>query len=231
LLTETSAKTTLPAPREPFTRGDDALASQAAFRLPKTKWKVLMKKANNGIRRSMPWLAASGIALAAFGASAQTMPDSGWSIGGSLGSSHWKGSDLGGIANDPSDTGLKAYGGYWFGPTFGLEGGYVNLGKFKGPNGNLKSDGAFFDAVGKIPLSGTNFSVLGRVGLYNGSLKFDKFGLTESDRGTNFKVGLGAQYDFDPRLGMRAEWERYRLDTNNIKANTDMYSVGVNYRF
>jgi OmpA-OmpF porin, OOP family len=190
-----------------------------------------MKKPTNGIRRSMPWLAAAGIALATFGASAQTAPGSGWSIGGSLGSSHWKGSDLGGIASDPSDTGLKAYGGYWFGQTFGLEGGYVNLGKFKGPSGNLKSDGAFFDAVGKIPLSGTNFSVLGRLGVYNGKLKFDKLGLTESDRGTNFKAGLGAQYDFDSRLGMRAEWERYRLDATGIKANTDLYSVGVDYRF
>ena len=39
------------------------------------------------------------------------------------------------------------------------------------------------------------------------------------------------QYDFDPKLGIRGEWERYRFDALGTKSNADMYSVGLNYKF
>ena len=39
------------------------------------------------------------------------------------------------------------------------------------------------------------------------------------------------QYDFDPQLGIRGEWERYRFDALGAKSNADMYSVGLNYKF
>ena len=44
-------------------------------------------------------------------------------------------------------------------------------------------------------------------------------------------MGAGVQYDFDKNLGVRGEWERYRFDALGGKSNTDLYSVGVNYRF
>ena len=55
--------------------------------------------------------------------------------------------------------------------------------------------------------------------------------LAGSDRGTSYKVGAGLQYDFDPRLGVRGEWERYRFDALGGKSNADMVSVGLNYKF
>ena len=39
------------------------------------------------------------------------------------------------------------------------------------------------------------------------------------------------QYDVDRNLGVRGEWERYRFDAFGSKANTDLYSIGLNYRF
>ena len=151
----------------------------------------------------------------------------GLSVGGSLASTRWKGDDIGGLSTDKSATGGKIYGGYAFTPNFGLEAGYASLGKFDSAAGSVKADGFFADAVGTLPL-GSGFSALGRVGLFNGKLDSS---LAGDDRGTSYKVGAGLQYDFDPRLAVRGEWERYRFDALGSKSNADMYSVGVNYKF
>ncbi len=151
----------------------------------------------------------------------------GLSIGGSLASTKWKGDDIGGLSTDKSATGGKIYGGYSFTPNFGLEAGYATFGKFKSAAGSLKADGFYADAVGTLPL-GNGFSALGRVGVFNGKLDSS---LAGDDRGTSYKVGAGVQYDFDPKLGIRGEWERYRFDALGTKSNADMYSVGLNYKF
>lgn len=152
----------------------------------------------------------------------------GLSIGGSLGSSHYKGDDVGGISTDRSDTGGKIYGGYSITPNFGVELGYAQLGKFSSPAGELKAKGTYLDAVGTMPL-GNDFSLLGRVGVFGGRAENSFTGST--DTGTNLKVGAGVQYDFAKNLGVRGEWERYRFETSGTKANTDMYSIGLNYKF
>lgn len=160
--------------------------------------------------------------LAAFGAHAE-----GLSIGGSIGSSHWKGDDVGAASTDRNDTAYKLYGGYGITPNFGVELGYANVGKFSSGAGSLKADALYLDGVGTLPL-GNGFSALGRVGVFNGKLDSS---LAGSDRGTSYKVGAGVQYDIDKNLGVRGEWERYRFDALGTKANTDLYSVGVNYKF
>ena len=151
----------------------------------------------------------------------------GLSVGGSLASTKWKGDDIGGVSTDKSATGGKIYGGYSFTPNFGLEAGYATFGKYKSAAGSVKADGFYADAVGTLPL-GNGFSALGRVGVFNGKLDSS---LAGDDRGTSYKVGAGVQYDFDPKLGIRGEWERYRFDALGAKSNADMYSVGLNYKF
>ena len=128
----------------------------------------------------------------------------GLSVGGSLASTKWKGDDIGGVSTDKSATGGKIYGGYSFTPNFGLEAGYATFGKYKSAAGSVKADGFYADAVGTLPL-GNGFSALGRVGVFNGKLDSS---LAGDDRGTSYKVGAGVQYDFDPKLGIRGEWER-----------------------
>ena len=160
--------------------------------------------------------------LAAVGAHAE-----GLSIGGSIGSSHWKGDDVGAASTDRNDTAYKLYGGYGITPNFSVELGYANIGKFSSSAGSLKADALYLDGVGTLPL-GNGFSALGRVGVFNGKLDSS---LAGSDRGTSYKVGAGVQYDIDKNLGVRGEWERYRFDALGTKANTDLYSVGVNYKF
>jgi OOP family OmpA-OmpF porin len=48
----------------------------------------------------------------------------------------------------------------------------------------------------------------------------------------SYKYGLGLQYDFTPSLGLRGEWERYRVnDAVGNKGDIDMFSIGLVYIF
>jgi OOP family OmpA-OmpF porin len=166
---------------------------------------------------------SSVLVLAAAGARAE-----GLYIGGAIGQSHDKsGADSTLAITDHSGTGLKAWGGWSFDEHFGVEAGYVDLGKFGSPAGDVKASGYYLDGVGTLPL-GNNFSALARIGAFRGTLR-DAVG--DSDSGTNVKVGAGLQYDLTKNVGVRGEWERYRLDSFGTHADNDLYSIGVNYRF
>jgi OOP family OmpA-OmpF porin len=164
----------------------------------------------------------SAAALVALSAQAQ-----GPYVGGSLGSTKYNGPDIGGVSTDDSGTGGKLYGGYEITPNIAVEAGYANLGKASSAAGHVKGEGIFVDAVGKVPIT-DSFSALGRIGAFNGKAKTN---LGDSDRDTNAKFGLGVQYDFNKQTSLRGEWERYKFKAFGEKADTDMYSVGVNYKF
>ena len=173
--------------------------------------------------------------LVALSAQAQSAaPATPWYAGGSIAYSHYNDPNFGGAIDDSSGTGGKVYGGYSFTPNFALEAGYAALGKAhvngatRGPGGNtdVKGQGLFLDAVGTLPFS-QGFSGLGRVGIVNSKIK--AFGMDENS--TEWKFGAGVQYDFDPHLGVRGEWERYYFKPVDDKGNTDQYSVGLNYKF
>ncbi len=48
----------------------------------------------------------------------------------------------------------------------------------------------------------------------------------------SYKYGVGAEYDFTRNIGVRAEWERYRIsDGISDKINVDLISASILYRF
>lgn len=169
------------------------------------------------------------LALAGLGGigSAGTAQAEGLYIGGSAGSAHYKGPSIGGVATDRSSTGTKLFGGYQITPNLAVEGGYVNFGKVKSTAGQLKADGLYLDAIGSVPLSGP-LSAYGKLGVFNGKTQGSLIG---SDRGTHAKLGAGLTYAIDRNLSVQGEWERYRFDTTGVRANTDLYSLGVKFNF
>jgi OOP family OmpA-OmpF porin len=200
-------------------------------------------------------------ALSAITSSFAVADNSGWYGGVSVGQSQAKIDDeritssllQGGLTttsiNDRDrDTGYKLYGGYQFNKYFALEGGYFDLGEFGFTantvplgtlNGNIKLRGVNFDLIGILPIS-EKFSAFGRVGVNHAEAK-DSFTGTgavtvlnpnPSKRDTNYKVGLGLQYDFTGPFALRAEVERYRInDAVGNKGDIDLFSVGLIYRF
>ena len=144
----------------------------------------------------------------------------------------------------------KAFIGYNFNQYVALEAGYFNLGKFKfdttvTPAGTLhgeaKSQGANLDAVFGYPL-GQGFNVFGRIGIQNtqskvaltgaGSVNVLTSSVSETRRG--WKSGIGLGYEFAKNIGVRGEWEYYRIpdgtNTDTV-AKVDVVGVSLYYRF
>lgn len=189
--------------------------------------------------------------------SAALAEDSGWYIGigggvtetsidedrirSSLFSSGYTVTDF---SEDDTDSGYKLFGGYQFNRNFALEGGYFDLGSYDfmaetQPSGSLSGDievsGVNLDLVGLLPLS-ERFSLLGRAGAAYAKAS-DTFRSTgpivvpnpsRSERDTNIKFGVGAQWAFSDRIAARVEAERYRLDDAvGNRGDIDLYSVSV----
>ena len=153
------------------------------------------------------------------------------------------------VSDDNRDTAYKLYGGYQFNKNFALEAGYFNLGEFGFTattvpagtlSGKIKLQGLNLDAVGIMPIT-EKFSAFGRLGLQYAQAK-DNFSSTgsvaaltnpnPSKEDTNYKAGLGVQYDFTQSIGMRVEAERFRInDAVGNSGDINMYSVGLIYRF
>jgi len=164
----------------------------------------------------------SAAALAAFSAHAE-----GPYAGASLGSARYQGSDIGGLSTDKSGTGGKIYGGYGITPNIAVEAGYADIGKASSAAADVKAHGVYADLVGTVPIA-QSFSAIGRVGAFNGRSTVSG---GASETSTNPKVGLGVQYDFNKQAGIRGEWERYRYKAFGEKVDSDLYSVGLNYKF
>ncbi len=152
------------------------------------------------------------------------------------------------INDDDRDTGYKIYGGYRINRNFAIEGGYFNLGEFGYAlttvptgtlTGNIELQGVNLDVVGILPFT-EKFSAFARVGAnyaeardhFVGTGSVNVLDPNPSQRDTNYKFGVGLQYDFTESLAMRVEAERYRIDDAvGNKGDVDLASIGLVYRF
>ncbi|MET0279527.1 MAG: OmpA family protein [Steroidobacteraceae bacterium] len=152
------------------------------------------------------------------------------------------------IADDNDHFAYKAFAGYDFSRYFAMEGGYFDPGRFGylagttppgSLRGNMRLNGVNLDALAFLPM-GDRFSLFGRVGAnyaevrdaFVGSGSVNVLTPDRSERNLNYKFGAGMQWLFTPSFAMRAEAERYRIDDpTDRKADIDMFSIGLLYRF
>lgn len=141
-----------------------------------------------------------------------------------------------------SDAAFKVFGGYQFNRNWALEGGYFNLGKFGYTSttvpagtlkGQIKLQGLNLDVVGTLPLS-ERFSVIGRAGLqyaeardsFTGTGAIQVLSRNPTKRDTNYKLGVGLQYEVNPSFFVRGEAERYRInDAVGNRGDINVFSV------
>ena len=145
-----------------------------------------------------------------------------------------------------SDTGMRLKLGYKYSRYFSVESEFVDFGRapadiFASP-GNLasafRSTGFGVDTVAMLPVW-RSFSFYGSFGAYRGETRnvfatYSTSLLGESAaRGTRWRYGLGMRYDFTPKLGIHAEFERYSPLGSPLAGEPDseLVSVGVNWRF
>ena len=169
-----------------------------------------------------------------------------WYVGGALGQSRFNGSLGTAPAGfsvtefDRTDTGFKLFAGANLNPNFAVEGGYVGLGKASltvtedgeggSVSGNVKGDGYFVDLVGKMPVA-QNWALFGKLGVFHGKVKASAGDGSDSDSGTSYKFGVGAEYALTKTIAVRGEWERYRFKAFGDSGNANLLSVGVTLAF
>lgn len=206
-------------------------------------------------------LAAVFISTAAVAAPSALAADvasaSAWYLGAGAGQSKAKlddssinavltGAGVTAATKDETDFSYKLFAGYQINRYFAVEGGYFNLGEYsfttttasaKTLIGSMKNHrGANLDVLGILPL-GDKFSLFARLGVQS-SKTSDLFGGTAvagfapSKNKTDYKAGAGAEFDFTKNVGVRAEWERYRVSNGfNGKLDVDVVSASLLYRF
>jgi OOP family OmpA-OmpF porin len=146
--------------------------------------------------------------------------------------------------DDHRNRGYKAFGGYQFNRHFAIEGGFFDIGAYDFTattlppgdlTGTLEAKGLNLDLVGMLPF-GERFSAFARVGAayartrdsFAGSGPIIVLDTNPSKRDTNVKFGAGLQLDFNERLAMRLEGERYRIsDAVGNEGDIDLISLGL----
>ncbi|ABR90721.1 Uncharacterized conserved protein [Janthinobacterium sp. Marseille] len=147
-----------------------------------------------------------------------------------------------------NSTGYKLYGGYEFNQYFGVQGGYVNLGKGKIAYADDDVQGNFSSKVRSLYIAATatlpvnnQFAVFAKLGVSRNRVKiadvYTEAGVagyvSESDTRTTPLIGIGAAYNFSKKLAAVLEYENFgkvaKDDGVNLKAN--LFSVGLRYKF
>jgi len=214
------------------------------------------------MKASTKMISALALATLCTGAFAQQAASTGLYLYGALGSSRIEnnqgqldsiltGAGATGLSSslDKTDTGYKLQAGYMFNRTFGVEGGWVDLGKFRYSaayaGGSLNSDisvsGFNVAAIAAWPVM-DRLSVFGKAGALYAETKASANGagpggaatLAAKDKTWVGDLGVGVSYDLSQNLAVRAEYERF-FDVGNAsttgKSDVDLVSVGLKYSF
>lgn len=152
---------------------------------------------------------------------------------------------------DETDTAWKLNLGHRYNRHFAVEAGYTDFGRFSlgtattGPAasaaGEIRGHALSLDAVGIAPVN-DRFSVFDKVGVQHWNLSANSVALSggvpttvvSSACGSDWKIGLGAQYDFSRKVAVRFEWERFVNvgdSANTGCGNIDVLAIGLQYKF
>ena len=167
--------------------------------------------------------------------SAESKADSGFYIGGSVGTAGVEidtGDPVNPVIFDEDDFAWKAFGGYNFDLpilNLGIEGGYVDLG---GPSADIggilievDSDG--FDAFGVLGVDLGPIGIFAKAGVIAWDAEFSIDGVTGTDDGTDPAYGIGAKIGLGS-LAFRLEYELFDIeDTEDVA----MISAGIVWTF
>ncbi|KQQ32997.1 hypothetical protein ASF61_13010 [Duganella sp. Leaf126] len=162
-------------------------------------------------------------------------------IGGNVGRAEQKLSIEGDSIKD-HDTGFKLYGGYNFNQNFGLEAGYVDLGKMERSGGvarvRFEPTSVYFAATGTLPLD-PQFALFAKAGVARTEVKanFAVGNLSEDDKASRSTayLSVGAAYAVNTNFSVVAEYEYFgkvaKIEDSNGNLKANMVSVGVRYKF
>jgi OmpA-OmpF porin, OOP family len=205
----------------------------------------------------LPVLAAAVLAVASFGAMAQTSGNAtpnntmrndtrertSWLPGTQRGyvglnvgrPEYGSGCGNGLFGCDDPSARAHVYTGGMFNDYLGLELGYLYEGSADRGGGRTRAEGVNLSLMLKAPLGA--FNVYGKAGPLYGRARVSASPLSGiesgSRRGWGRAYAVGAGYDFTPSTGAVLEWSRneFRFPPGGGRAEVDAVSLGLVYRF
>ncbi len=116
-----------------------------------------------------------------------------------------------------ASTALSVLGGYTINSNFAVEVAFVNFGSVDLPlSTTVDSSALSISGVGSYPLNDEAF-LIGKLGLASTNLKQTN---VPSESNTGLTYGIGAQFNFDKQIGIRAGYDVYKV------GNVVTYQVG-----
>jgi hypothetical protein len=184
------------------------------------------------MHRSARRLGALAALATAFALPAAHAADSGFYLGGGLGTARQEGSFLNGNF-DKEDTAKRVFAGYRFGwlPILDIaaEAGYRDFGKpntdFSGSRAEVRMTG--FDAAALVILPILPIDLYGKAGVLRYDLDRSAGATTLNATGNAAFYGVGAGFRVW-RVNIRAEYERFNVPELQ---RSDMFSVNAYFRF
>ena len=173
-------------------------------------------------------------ALAALAVPLAANADSGFYIGGSVGSATLE-EDFDGFSLDADNTAYRFVAGWQLGDMLSLEAGYQNFGSFDDSftvggepvNVSIEADGWMLGGTASLPL-GPALSLYGRAGAFIWDADAEVNSIVEGRTDdTNPYYGAGAKVAIGERIDLIGDWTRYELDDTE----SDVISLGFTLRF
>jgi OmpA-OmpF porin, OOP family len=146
--------------------------------------------------------------------------------GGELGTPGYREGGINGVAGNGSGVSGKVFGGVQVAPHVAVEAGAAALGHIDDASGTARGQSLFVDMVGSMPVA-KDWSVLGRLGAARANVETSN----GDDHGAGLNYGAGVQYQINPSVALRGEWEDYRLALFDGHPNIHQYSVGLKLGF
>lgn len=113
---------------------------------------------------------------------------------------------------DDTDRSTQFYAGTMIGNFWGVELGYLNMGRIARAGGETRAQGLSLSLVGKAQLM-RSLGVFGKVGTTYGRSETSALAAssitTGSGQGFGLSYGAGVSFDFTPRLSATLEWDSH----------------------
>ena len=156
-------------------------------------------------------------------------------VGLNVGKPDYKLGCTAGFSCDDPNASFHLYTGGSFNDWFGVEIGYLYMGKAHRQGGTTRGHGIDLNAVGTFPVS-QSVKLFGKLGLTYGrttiSANAGSGEIVGDDDGFGPSYAVGASYDLNQATALLVEWDRHDMHfAGRGRESIDAINLGVKFRF
>lgn len=134
---------------------------------------------------------------------------------------------------DRQDRSAQLYAGTMIGNFWGVELGYIDMGRAARAGSETRAQGLNLSLIGRARVA-NSLGVFGKVGTTYGRTETSSLGAgiaTASGQGFGLSYGAGLSFDFTPRLSATLEWDSNDLRFGGGRDPVRSTSLGLQFRY